>query len=150
MRFPLHVVEAVRQVWPEDRPLFVRVSATDWADGGLTPDEIVVFARALKELGVDVVDCSSGGILPSTPSDLGPGYQVPFAEKIRREAGVATVAVGLITKPELAEEIVRNGRADLVALGRELLRRPYWPLDAARKLGHEITWPRQYRAARRA
>ncbi len=147
MRFPLRVVEAVRQVWPERKPLFVRVSATDWADGGLTPDEIVVVARELRTRGVDLVDCSSGGTLPTAPPS-GPGYQLPFAEKIRREAGVPTAAVGLITTPELADEIVRNGRADLVTLGRELLRHPYWPLDAARTLGHEIAWPRQYRRAR--
>jgi 2,4-dienoyl-CoA reductase-like NADH-dependent reductase (Old Yellow Enzyme family) len=148
MRFPLRVIEAVRQAWPERKPLFVRVSATDWADGGLTPDEIVVVARELQARGVDLVDCSSGGTLPTAPSATGPGYQVPFAEKVRREAGVPTAAVGLITTPELAAEIVRNGRADLVALGRELLRHPYWPLDAARILGHEIDWPRQYRRAR--
>jgi len=150
MRFLLRVVEAVRQVWPEGKPFFVRVSVTEWADGGLTPDEIVVVARAVKDRGVDVIDCSSGGTVPSSPPEVGPGYQVPFAEKVRREAGVATVAVGLITTPELADEVVRNGRADLVALGRELLRHPYWPLDAARTLGHEIAWPRQYLGARPA
>lgn len=148
MRFPLRVVEAVRQAWPERKPLFVRVSATDWADGGLTPDEIVVVARELRARGVDLVDCSSGGTLPTAPSATGPGYQVPFAERVRHKAGVPTAAVGLITTPELADEIVRNGRADLVALGRELLRHPHWPLDAARILGHEIQWPRQYRRAR--
>jgi 2,4-dienoyl-CoA reductase-like NADH-dependent reductase (Old Yellow Enzyme family) len=148
MRFLLRVVEAVRQVWPQDRPLFVRVSATDWADGGLTPDEVVVVARELLARDVDLIDCSSGGSVPVLPPNIGPGYQVPFAEKIRREAGIATAAVGLITTPELADEIVRNGRADLVALGRELLRHPYWPLDAAQKLGQQIPWPRQYRRAR--
>jgi 2,4-dienoyl-CoA reductase-like NADH-dependent reductase (Old Yellow Enzyme family) len=148
MRFLLRVVEAVRQVWPVRKPLFVRVSATDWADDGLTPDEIVVVARELRTRGVDLVDCSSGGMLPTAPPAVGPGYQVPFAEKVRREAGVPTAAVGLITTPELADEIVRNARADLVALGRELLRYPYWPLAAARTLGHEIDWPRQYRRAR--
>lgn len=150
MRFLLRVVEAVRQVWPEDKPLLVRVSATDWTEGGLTPDDIVIVARALKDLGVDVVDCSSGGAVPVPPPDIGPGYQVPFADQVRRKAGIATATVGLITTPELADEIVRNGRADLVALGRELLRHPYWPLDAARTLGYEITWPRQYRRGRLA
>jgi 2,4-dienoyl-CoA reductase-like NADH-dependent reductase (Old Yellow Enzyme family) len=150
MRFLLRVVEAARQVWPEDMPLFVRVSATDWAAGGLTLDEVVVLARTLRERGVDVIDCSSGGAVPTAPSQIGPGYQVPFAEKVRREAEIATAAVGLITTPELADEIVRNGRADLVALGRELLRHPYWPLHAARALGHEIAWPRQYRRAQLA
>jgi 2,4-dienoyl-CoA reductase-like NADH-dependent reductase (Old Yellow Enzyme family) len=147
-RFLLRVVEAVRQEWPEEKPLFVRVSATDWAEGGLTPGEVVSVARKLRALGVDLVDCSSGGLVPAAPPGIGPGYQVPFAHKVRREAGIATAAVGLITKPELADEIVRNGRADLVALGRELLRHPHWPLDAARILGHEIAWPRQYRRAR--
>ena len=142
------MVEAVRQVWPEEKPLFVRVSATDWAEGGLVPGEVVSVARKLRALGVDLVDCSSGGLVPASPPGIGPGYQVPFADKVRREAGIATAAVGLITVPELADEIVRNGRADLVALGRELLRHPYWPLDAARILGHEVTWPQQYRRAR--
>jgi 2,4-dienoyl-CoA reductase-like NADH-dependent reductase (Old Yellow Enzyme family) len=148
MRFPLRVAEAVRGAWPEDKPLLVRISATDWAEGGLTPDDQVVFARELKARGVNLIDCSSGGTLPIAPPSIGPGYQVPFADKIRREAEVLTAAVGLITTPELADEIVRSGRADLVALGRELLRHPYWPLDAARILGHEIDWPRQYRRAR--
>jgi 2,4-dienoyl-CoA reductase-like NADH-dependent reductase (Old Yellow Enzyme family) len=148
MRFLLAVVDAVRQVWPEEKPLLVRVSATDWVDGGLVPADLVVVARELKARGVDLVDCSAGGSVPDAPVSLGPGYQVPFASKIRDEAGVATAAVGLISTPELADEIVRNGRADVVALGRELLRHPYWPLDAARGLGQEIDWPRQYRRAR--
>jgi 2,4-dienoyl-CoA reductase-like NADH-dependent reductase (Old Yellow Enzyme family) len=114
----------------------------------LTPDEVVVLARELGKRGVDLVDCSSGGSLPESPEELGPGYQVPFADQIRREAGIATAAVGLITTPELADEVIRNGRADLIILGRELLRRPYWPLAAAQTLGHELTWPRQYRTAR--
>jgi len=147
-RFLMRVVDAVRGAWPEDRPLLVRVSATDWAAGGLTPDDLVVVARELKARGVDVIDCSSGGAVPAAPPGVGPGYQVPFAEKIRREAGIATVAVGLIGAPELADEIVRNGRADLVALGRELLRNPYWPLDAAGTLGRDVAWPRQYQRAR--
>jgi 2,4-dienoyl-CoA reductase-like NADH-dependent reductase (Old Yellow Enzyme family) len=147
MRFLMRIVEAIREVWPEDKPFFVRVSATDWAKGGLTPDQVVVIARELKTRGVDLVDCSSGGTVPDAPPRLGPGYQVPSAAKIRREAGIPTVAVGLITAPEMADEIVRNGRADLVALGREFLRHPYWPMGAAHKLGHEIPWPRQYRRA---
>ena len=148
VRFPARVVEAVRQVWPEEKPLFVRVSATDWQDGGLTPDDIVSVVQKLRPLGVDLIDCSSGGLVPVALPGFGPGYQVPFAEKVRRDAAVATAAVGLITTPELADEIVRNGRADLVALGRELLRHPYWPSEAARTLGEEIAWPRQYREAR--
>jgi 2,4-dienoyl-CoA reductase-like NADH-dependent reductase (Old Yellow Enzyme family) len=148
MRFLLRVVEAVRAVWPAGKPLFVRVSATDWAAGGLTVDDIVAVARELPVRGVDMVHCSSGGAVPAAPPNLGPGYQIPFAAKVRREAEVPTIAVGLITRAELADEVIRNGRADLVALGRELLRHPHWPLDAARTLGHEIEWPRQYRRAR--
>ena len=148
MRLLLRVVKAVRESWPAPRPLLVRLSISDWTPEGLTPDEMVIVARELKAQGVDLIDCSAGGTLPEGPADIGPGYQVPFAEKLRREAGIATGAVGLITSPELADEIVRNGRADLVLLGRELLRHPHWPLDAARALQQEIDWPRQYRSAR--
>lgn len=147
-RMLLRVVDAIREVWPQERPLLVRVSATDWAPGGLTVADVAQVARWLKSHGVDLVDCSSGGILPSPPSNIGPGYQVPFAAQVRREAGVPTMAVGLITTPELAEEIVSNERADLVALGRELLRNPYWPLHAAHTLKEEVTWPWQYERAR--
>lgn len=154
IRFLLQIAETIRQVWPEEKPLLARVSATDWAKQlhssrtGLTPDEVVVVAKELRTRGIDLIDCSSGGSLPTSPGGIGPGYQIPFAEQIRREAGIPTAAVGLITTPELADEIIRNGRADLVVLGRELLRRPYWPLDAAHVLGQEVTWPRQYRSAR--
>jgi 2,4-dienoyl-CoA reductase-like NADH-dependent reductase (Old Yellow Enzyme family) len=148
MRFLVRVVEAVRQVWPQDKPLSVRLSVTDWVEGGLTPDEVVVVARELRLGGVDLIDCSSGGSVPLPPPDPGPGYQIPFADKVRREAGIATGAVGLISAPELAEEIVRNGRADLVVLGRVLLRHPYWPLEAARVLHYDLPWPRQYQRAR--
>ena len=148
-RMLLRVVDAIRTVWPEQRPLLVRVSATEWVEGGLTVDDQVQVARWLKAHGVDMVDCSSGGISSFAPP-AGPGYQVPFAEKIRREAGIATMAVGLITAPEMAEEIVRNSRADVVALGRELLRHPYWPLDAARALGQDLAWPKQYARAKLA
>jgi len=148
MRFLMRVIEAVRQAWPQDKPVFVRISATDWVEGGLTPDEVVVVARELRVRGVDLIDCSSGGLMPVAPPAPGPGYQVPFADRIRREAAIPTSAVGLISTPELADEIVRNGRADLILLGRALLRDPYWPLDAARVLGHDIAWPRQYQRAR--
>ena len=148
-RMLLRVVDVVRQVWPEQRPLLVRLSATDWVEGGLTIDDQVQVARWLKAHGVDMIDCSSGGNAPVVPP-TGPGYQVPFADKIRREAGIATMAVGLISSPEMAEEIVRNGRADVVALGRELLRHPYWPLAAARVLGHDLAWPQQYVRAKPA
>lgn len=142
-RMLLRVVDAVRAVLPASRPLLVRLSCTDWVPGGLTLEDQVQVARWLKAHGVDMLDCSSGGSTPQLPP-VGPGYQVPFAERIRREAGIATMAVGLITTPEMAEEIVRNGRADVVALGRELLRNPSWPLHAARALGHDLAWPKPY------
>lgn len=148
MRLLHRVVEAVREVWPERAPLFVRVSASDYTPGGMDIDQMVQVARTLRERGVDLLDCSSGGVV-STPPPAGPGYQVPFAHRIKREAGIATAAVGLITTPEMADEILRNQRADLVALGRELLRHPYWTLDAAKELGVEIDWPVQYRRAKR-
>jgi len=147
-RMLLEVADAIREVWPAEKALLVRLSVTDWAQGGLTIDDSVQIARWLAEHGVDLIDCSSGGILPTPPPDVGPGYQVPLAEAVRCQAGLPTCAVGLITAPETAEEIVRNGRADLVALGRELLRNPYWPLQAALKLGAEIAWPPQYEDAK--
>jgi 2,4-dienoyl-CoA reductase-like NADH-dependent reductase (Old Yellow Enzyme family) len=146
-RIVREVVEAVRRTWPERLPLFVRISATDWADGGWTVEDSVALARQLKALGVDVMDCSSGGLVPHQRVAFGPGYQVPFAERVRREAAIQTAAVGLITEPQQADDIVRSGRADLVLLARELLRDPYWPLHAARALGHDVAIPPQYRRA---
>jgi NADPH2 dehydrogenase len=146
-RMLLRVVDTVRAVLPASQPLLVRLSCTDWVEGGIRIEDQVQVARWLKTHGVDLVDCSSGGSTPASPP-VGPGYQVPFAERIRREAGLATMAVGLITTPEMAEEIVRNGRADAVVLGRELLRNPYWPLHAARALGHDMPWPKQYLRAK--
>ena len=143
----LRLADTIRAELPETMPLLVRLSCTDWVGGGLTLEDQVQVASKLKAHGVDAVDCSSGGSTPQLPP-VGPGYQVPFAEKIRREAGIPTMAVGLITTPELAEEVVRSGRADLVVLGRELLRNPYWPLQAARALGQDITWPKQYQRAK--
>ena len=148
MRFPLRVVEAVRAAWPTDLPLFLRLSATDWVDGGFVPDEAVVFAREAKARGVDLVDCSSGGMHPKAVVPVAPGYQVPFAARIRREASVATAAVGLITEPLQAEEILVSGHADLVLLGRELLRNPHWQLAASEQLGAAQEGPRQYLRAR--
>ncbi len=147
-RMLLRVVDAVRGLVPDSFPVIVRLSCTDWIAGGLTIDDQVQIARWLKEHGVDLVDCSSGGNAPVVPP-LGPGYQIPFAEKIRHQANVPTMAVGLISLSEMAEEIVQNGRADLVALGRELLRHPHWVLDAARALGVDWVWPTQYQRAKR-
>ncbi|MBK9064884.1 MAG: NADH:flavin oxidoreductase/NADH oxidase [Acidobacteria bacterium] len=148
MRFPLRVVGAVRAAFPADRPVFVRISATDWADGGWDLDESIVFARCLRELGVDLVDCSSGGLVPHAKVAVGPGYQVPFAEAIRREAGIPTGAVGMITEPKQAEEILADGKADAIVMARAFLRDPYWPLHAAKELGAEIEWPAPYRRAK--
>ncbi len=149
MRLLLEVVEAVRSAWPADRPLWVRLSAVDWAPGGITLEDTVAVARALRERGVDLVDCSSGGVVvPPEPIPQGPGYQTAFAAEVRRRAGVATGAVGLITEPAQADHIIRTGQADMVLLARQLLREPYWPLRAARELGVEVPWPRQYLRAR--
>ncbi|MDE3154129.1 MAG: NADH:flavin oxidoreductase/NADH oxidase [Acidobacteriota bacterium] len=148
-RFPLEVARAVRRAWPDDRPLLVRISATDWIEGGWDLPQSIQFARWLKEAGVDLVDCSTAGIAPGAAIPLGPGYQVPFAAAVRREAQVPTGAVGLITEPAQAERIVAGGEADVVLLARELLRDPYWPLHAARALGDDVPWPPQYERAKR-
>ncbi|HEV2136536.1 MAG TPA: NADH:flavin oxidoreductase/NADH oxidase [Terracidiphilus sp.] len=146
-RLALKVAEAVRDAWPADLPLFVRISAKDWAEGGWDVDESVELARRLRAVGVDVVDVSSGGLVPHAKIQIGPGYQVPFAARVRREAGIATAAVGLITEPAQADAIVANGEADLVLLARQMLRDPYWPLHAAAALGEEASWPVQYMRA---
>lgn len=148
MRFPLRVTRAVRAAWPRELPLFVRISATDWADGGWTLDDSVVLSERFKAEGVDLIDCSSGGLVSHAKATIGPGYQVPFARRIRLETGVPTGAVGLITDPLQAEEIVASGAADAVLLARRLLYDPYWPLHAADALGVEIAWPRQYGRAK--
>jgi 2,4-dienoyl-CoA reductase-like NADH-dependent reductase (Old Yellow Enzyme family) len=135
---------AVRAKLPATAALFVRVSATDWIDGAWDPDQTVELARKLKVIGVDLMDVSSGGNAEKATIPVGPGYQTPFAEKVRREAGIASSAVGLITEAAQADHIVRTGQADLVMLARELLRDPYWPLHAAETLGHAASWPAQY------
>ena len=148
VRLTVEVVEAVRSVWPEELPLFVRLSATDWAEGGWDVDQSARLARLLSPLGVDLIDASSGGNVSGAKIPLEPGYQVPFAEEIRRDGSIATGAVGLITESAQADAIVREGRADMVFLARQLLRDPYWPLQAARALGVDISWPPQYERAR--
>ena len=148
-RLLLEVVDAVRKVWPEDLPLFARISATDWVPGGWDIEESIGLAAMLKSSGVNLVDCSSGGSVPNAVIPIGPGYQVDFAQAIRRAAGIATAAVGMITQPEQADQIIRLQQADLVVLARELLRHPYWPLEAAWRLRHDVLWPRQYLRARK-
>jgi 2,4-dienoyl-CoA reductase-like NADH-dependent reductase (Old Yellow Enzyme family) len=148
IRLVREVVAAIRDVWPEHQPLGVRISATDWRDDGWTPDESVELARVLSREGVDLFDCSSGGIAPGIRVPLGPGYQVPFADRLRREAQVLSAAVGLITDAKQADTIVRSGQADMVFLAREVLRDPHFPLRAARELGVEVDWPSQYLRAR--
>jgi len=143
-RIVREIVSAVRSAWPERAPLFVRISATDWVDGGWDIEQSVELARQLKTLGVDLMDCSSGGNVARAKIPLGPGYQTRFADQIRREAGIMTGAVGMITSPEQAEHIVATGQADAVIIAREFLRDPYWPLRAARELGQTIAWPVQY------
>lgn len=143
-RLLLEVVDAVRAVWSEDLPLWVRISATDWSEGGWDIDESVALAGVLATRGVDLIDVSSGGAVPHQRVSPGPGYQVPFAARIRREAGIATGAVGLITEPAQAETIIASGQADIVLLGRELLRDPNFPIRAAKTLGAELAAPDQY------
>lgn len=143
-RFVREVVDAVRAVWPERLPLWVRLSATDWTDGGWTIEDSVALAAQLGARGVDLIDCSSGGNVVQAAIPLGPGYQVPFAERIRRDAGIKTGAVGLITEPAQAEEILHDGRADVVLLARQMLRDPYWPIHAAIALGDPPPVPEQY------
>jgi 2,4-dienoyl-CoA reductase-like NADH-dependent reductase (Old Yellow Enzyme family) len=150
MRLPLDVAHAVREAFPVEKPVLARISATDWVEGGWDLEQSVVLARGLREAGVDLVDCSSGGTVPDARVPLAPGYQVPFAAAIRERAGVATGAVGMITEPAQAEAIVAGGQADLVLLAREMLRDPYWPLRAAHALGADVRWPDPYLRARPA
>ncbi len=147
-RFPLRITRMVREQWPQELPLFVRISATDWLPDGWDIDQSVALAIKLKENGVDLVDCSSGFVLPEERIPFGAGFQVPFAAKIRAEAGIATGAVGYITEPAQAEQIVATGQADVVFLARQMLRDPYWPLHAAQALRVDVPWPNQYLRAK--
>jgi len=144
MRFPLEVFTAVRKVWPEAKPLGVRISASDWIEGGWDLPQSIEFARQLKAAGCDWIDASSGGLAPGQKLTLGPGYQVQFAEAIRKETGIPTIAVGLITEPQQAEDIIAAGRADMVALARGLLYEPHWAWRAAAELGAQVQAPKQY------
>lgn len=147
IRLLVEIVKSVQEIWPEHKPLFVRISASDWAEGGWNIEESIKLAKILKQLGVDVIDCSSGGAVAHQKITLGPGYQVPFAERIKKEVGIITGAVGLITSAEQAEEILSE-KADLILIARESLRNPYFPLQAAKQLQEDITWPDQYLRAR--
>jgi 2,4-dienoyl-CoA reductase-like NADH-dependent reductase (Old Yellow Enzyme family) len=148
MRFPLRVAEAVRKAMPDALPLFVRISASDWAEGGWDLTQSIELCRRLRELGVDLIDCSSGGAVPGAKVEVGPGYQVPFARTIRADAHLPTGAVGLITDAHQANEIIHDGSADIVLLARAELRDPYWPLHAAKVLGVSTRWPVQYERAK--
>jgi 2,4-dienoyl-CoA reductase (NADPH2) len=144
MRIVLEAASALREVVPPELPLFVRISATDWVEGGWDLPQSVALAKALKPLGVDLIDCSSGALVPGAKIPVGKGYQVPFADAIREQAGIMTGAVGMITEPQQANEIITSGAADLVFLARELLREPYWALHAQKALNQEPSWPTQY------
>ncbi len=148
VRFLLEVTKAIREVWPLEKPLFVRLSTSDWIEGGWSVEDSIELAKLLKDLGVDLIDCSAGGVVPNIKYQVGPHYQVQFAQKIKSEAGILTGAVGLITDPSLANSIVASEEADAVLLGRELLRNPHWALQAAHKLGVDIEWPNQYKQAK--
>lgn len=148
-RFLLEIVDAIREVWNEDLPLFVRISAIDWVPGGFTIEDSIELARLLQTKGVDLIDCSSGGVSPEQKIEVAPLYQVQFAEAIKRATRILTGAVGMITTPQQAEDILANKQADLIFLARQLLRDPYFPLHAARDLGHDIKWPVQYERAKR-
>ena len=148
MRFPLRVARTLRDAWPANWPVFVRISATDWVEGGWDLAQSIELSKRLKALGIDLIDCSSGGMTPDAQIPAAPGYQTPFATAIRHEAGIATGAVGLIADPFQAEQIITMGLADVVFMARELLRDPYWPLHAAQDLHADIDWPVQYVRAR--
>ena len=143
-RIVREVVESVRRRWPESHPLFIRISATDWTEGGWDIEQSVELARMLRPLGVDLVDCSSGGNVATAKIPVGPAYQTPFADRIRRDAGVLTGTVGMLTEPGQTDQILRTGQADLIIMAREMLRNPYWPLRAAAELGQTMSWPVQY------
>lgn len=148
IRLLMEIVNAVKEVWPQNLPLLVRISATDWADGGWNVEEAVQLSALLKQAGVDLIDCSSGGLVPYAKIPLGPGYQVAFAERIKRETGILTGAVGMITEVQQAEDILTNEQADLIFIARASLRDPYFALHAAKQLGDDIAWPLQYQRAK--
>lgn len=147
IRFLLEVIESIKEVWPEDYPLFLRISASEWTEGGWSIENSIALAKIVKNKGIDLIDCSSGGNVATAKIPVGPGYQVPFAETVRK-TGIMTGAVGMITEPLQADSIIETGHADLVFIARELLRDPYFPLRAAHQLDHEVKWPVQYERAK--
>lgn len=147
MRLPLQVAVSVRKAWPSTLPVFVRISATDWVENGWDVKQSILFSAKLKEIGIDLIDCSSGGLSPDAKIPVEPNYQVPFSHTIRNEVGINTAAVGLISDPHQAEGILKEDQADAIFLARQLLRDPYWPLHAAKALGHTLQWPKQYARA---
>ncbi len=149
MRLPLIVAEKLRQIWPEELPVFVRISATDWVQDGWDIKQSIQFCLELEKRGIDFIDCSSGGSSPHAQIKSGPSYQVPFAIDLKSKLKIPVGAVGIITEAEQAEQILKENQADVVLLARELLRDPYWPLHAAKKLGHDLSWPKQYERAKR-
>ncbi|MDB5249524.1 MAG: oxidoreductase [Segetibacter sp.] len=148
IRLLLEVTESIQEVWPENLPLFVRISATDWTEGGWTGEDSVELAKTLKAKGIDLIDCSTGGNVPHAKIPAVPGYQVQFAESIKKETGILTGAVGLITSPQQAEEIIASGKSDVIIIARQFLRDPYFPLHAATTLGADVKWPVQYERAK--
>lgn len=149
IRFLLEIIEAIRSVLPGEYPLFLRISATDWTDEGWTIEDSVRLANVVKHKGIDLIDCSSGGVIPGVKIPAGLSYQVPFSEEVRRSSGMFTGAVGIIVKSDQAESIISSGKADMIFMAREMLRDPYFPLRAARELGYDIKWPVQYERAKR-
>ncbi|AFK63811.1 salicylyl-CoA 5-hydroxylase [Advenella kashmirensis WT001] len=150
LRFPLEVFKAMRAVWPEDRPLNVRISASDWVEGGIAADDAVLIARAFKVAGADLIDCSSGQVSPDQKPVYGRMYQTPFADEIRNQEGIATMAVGAITEADQVNSIIASGRADLCAIGRPHLANPAWTLSETARIGYtQVNWPRQYSAGKR-
>ena len=147
-RLALEVIKAVRETIPQNFPLFVRISSTDWVKGGWDIEQSVQLAKWSKDSGADLIDCSSGGNAADAKTPAGPGYQVPFAERIKKETGILTGAVGFITSPMQAENIIRTGQSDVVIIGREILRNPYWPFAAAKELKVDVNWPNQYLRAK--
>lgn len=148
VRLPLRIAKTVRAAWPQDLPVFVRISSTDWVEGGWDLAQSIQFSALLKEIGIDLIDCSGGGIITGVKISAGPGYQTAFAAEIRKQVGIKTGAVGMIAEPFQAEHIINTGQADAVLMAREFLRDPYWPLHAAKKLGVDIPWPSQYLRAK--